>query len=107
MKRLALSILGGFLIPFVYTITTAPLTTYTENLTIHHLTYIPIGWPKLILHHFIPWSSFPFRDRDETALLIYMVGCDVIFYSLITYVLLLGFAKRKTIKQTSLPPLPK
>jgi hypothetical protein len=68
MKRLALAIVGGAAIPFLYSITAGPLSTYTENETLHRLWYIPIGWPRLILQRLVPLNVFPFRDEDSTAL---------------------------------------
>jgi hypothetical protein len=108
MKRLALAIVGGFAIPFLYTITVGPLSTYTENETLQWLWYIPVGWPKLILQRLVPLNAFPFRDEDSTALLIYIIGSDVVLYGLVSYFLLwvLSLSRRSKRTPPSVPPPP-
>ena len=49
MKRLALSVLGGFLIPFIYAIIFGPLSTYIENRTVNWLLVMPVRWPMILL----------------------------------------------------------
>ena len=105
MKRLIGSLVGGVAIPFVYSIIVGPLSTYTENVRVHQLIYVPIGWPKLLLQYFVPLSSFPFRDEDATTLLLYIIVSDVLLYAFLTYVLLTGLS-RATKAKSSLPPNP-
>jgi hypothetical protein len=107
MKRLALSLLCGFAIPFLYTIIVGPLSLYIENPTLNELADYPVRWPIFILYRFVPLESFPFRDQDSTALLIYIIGCDVLLYTILTYFLLWGFFKRtsKPSEPPSNPPL--
>jgi hypothetical protein len=102
MKRLALSLFGGFAIPFLYTIIVGPLSLYIESPTLNRLADYPVRWPIFILFRFVHLDSFPFRDQDSTALFIYIVGCDVILYTILTYLLLWGLATRKS--ETSDPP---
>lgn len=85
MKRLALSVICGSVIPFLYAISVGPVSTYIKDDTLNYLGYIPIGWPRLILYRLVPLNSFPFRDGDNTVLLVYIVGCDVVLYALLTY----------------------
>ena len=108
MKRLALAIIGGFAIPFLYAITAGPLSTYTENETLHWLWYIPIGWPKIILQRLVPLNTFPFRDEDSTPLLIYIIGLNVTLYGLLSYFVLLGLSLsiRSRRAQHNVPPPP-
>ena len=68
------------------------------------LGYIPIGWPKLLLMYIIPLDSFPFRNEDGTALLLYIIGCDVVLYASLTYFLLFALFVRK--KADHSPPMP-
>ncbi|MCM3869501.1 MAG: hypothetical protein ND895_02225 [Pyrinomonadaceae bacterium] len=105
MKRLALSLFGGFAIPFLYTIIAGPLSRYIESPILHRLVYYPVRWPILILYRFIPFDSTLFRDQNLPALFILIVACDVILYTILTYFLLRGFSKRKG-KPIDAPPNP-
>ena len=100
-----LSVLGGFLIPFLYTIIVGPLSLYIKSETLNQLADYPVRWPIHILYRLVPFGSFPFRDQDSTALLIYIIGCDVILYAILTYFLLWAFLKRKS-KAFDPPPNP-
>lgn len=51
---------------------------------------LPVRWPILILFRL---GVIPFES--ETGILVYLIVCDVALYTLLTYVLLLGFSKRK------------
>ncbi|HEX8457570.1 MAG TPA: hypothetical protein VF656_09750 [Pyrinomonadaceae bacterium] len=88
MKRVALSILGGFVIPFVYIVISGPPSNYVEDERILWLLYVPIGWPKLLYFYFsTPFSRDSFAE-NETVFLLYILGCDVLLYTLLTYVAL-------------------
>jgi predicted permease len=100
MKRVALALLGGFIIPFVYTIIAAPLSSYVTNKTIDRLLMYPVRWPILI---FFRLGFLPFDN--EIALFIYIVVCDVVLYSILSYFLLGRFFKPKK-RALSLPPEP-
>ena len=104
VNRLILSLLGGVLIPFCYAITSGPLSTYTENRAIHDLLYVPIGWPKLLLYRLFPIGSFPFSS--DMSLLLYMIGCNILFYAIVTYSFLLIRSYRSANKDERLPPPP-
>ena len=108
MKRLALAVICGFAIPFLYGITSGPLSTYTENETLQWLLYIPIGWPRLILQRLVPLDTFPFRDDDSTALLIFIIGSDLVFYGLLSYSVLwaLSLSRRSRIRERNVRPPP-
>lgn len=95
--------MGGVLIPFLYAIITGPLSTYIENQAIQNLLYAPIGWPKLLLYRIFPLGSFPFTN--ETALLIYIICCNVLFYGLITFCFLV-IRSRRSNKTGERPPSP-
>ena len=100
MKRLALAVAGGFVIPFLYAIVAAPLSSYITNPTLDRLLMFPVRWPILILFqlHFLPFEN-------EIAILVYIVVCNVILYSILGYVLLLGLTRRKKAALLS-PPEP-
>jgi hypothetical protein len=105
MKRVALSVIGGVAIPFIYSIIVGPLSTYTENDTVHWLIYVPIGWPKLVLYYLVSLNSFPFRDEDATVLLLYIIACDILLYAFVTYLFLLALLRPKKVGPPS-PPNP-
>jgi len=105
MKRLALSLFGGFAIPFLYTIIVGPLSLYIVDQTWNRLADYPVRWPIFILYRFVPLESFPFRDQDSTALLSYIIGCDVIVYAILSYFLLWAFSRRKA-GPSDAPPSP-
>jgi hypothetical protein len=104
MKRVVLSVIGGVAIPFIYSIIVGPLSTYTENDTLHRIIYVPIGWPKLILYYFVSLNSFPFRDEDATVLFLYIISCDILCYAFLTYLLLLALLRPKKARPS--PPNP-
>ena len=108
MKRLALSLVGGFAIPFLYTIIIGPASLYIESQTLNRFAAYPVRWPILILYRFASFDSlgsFPFRDQDSTILFLYIVICNVVAYAILTYTLLWVLSKRKS-KVYESPPQP-
>ena len=108
VKRLLLSLISGFLLPLIYTAIVGPLTLYIESDLLKSLLGAPVRWPIMILYFFVSFDAlgrFPFRDGDRNWLLLYLIICDVILYSTITYVLLARFWKRKPSSVAS-PPQP-
>lgn len=100
MKRLALSLIGGLLLPFLYSIIVGPLTPYIKNnRTLDLLAIVPIRWPILLLHQL---RVMPFER--ELWLLLYIVSCNVIFYGSLTYFVQFALSKRKNTSR--LPPTP-
>jgi|SRR5687767_2305225 len=96
MKRLALSVFGGFVIPSTYTVLAATVRPYLKSETLDQLAGYPIRWPLLILR------SLGFPGELDIATLLYLIGCNVFLYTLLTYCVLWGILKRKTIE--SVPP---
>jgi len=90
MKRLALAVVGGFVIPFVYSIIVGPLTPDIKNGSLDYFAMVPVRWPVLILFYF---GSFPFEN--EGILLLYLVGCNMALYTIFTYSLLWAFSRRR------------
>jgi hypothetical protein len=108
MKRLAVSVVGGFAIPFLYTIIIGPASLYIESQTLNRFAEYPVRWPILILYRFASFDSlgsFPFRDQDASLMFAYVVVCDVALYATLTYFLLWAFSKRKS-KVYESPPQP-
>ena len=100
MKRLALSIILGFLIPFLYAVIVAPLTPYIKNPTIDRLAMYPVRWPILVFYRM---GLVPFEN--EIALIVYIIVCNVVLYSLLGYILLWAVSKRRKGASHS-PPQP-
>jgi len=96
MKRLALSVFGGFVLPFAYAIIAVTLSPYVKSETLNLLAKYPVQWPLLILYRL----GFPVQKDIATVL--YIAGCNVLLYTLLTYSFLLVVLKRKTIE--SVPP---
>ena len=86
---------------------TGPLSIYVDDRKIRLLLNIPVGWPRLVYFHLLrPLTGMLLFD-NETALLLYIMACDVLLYTLVTYFALLVFSfKRVTIKEHSPPPPP-
>lgn len=100
MKRLALSVVGGFLLPFLYSIIVGPLTPYIKNnRPFDFLAMVPVRWPILLLNQL---RVMPFES--ELWLLLYIVSCNVIFYGSLIYFVQFALLKRK--KTSRLPPAP-
>ena len=108
MKRLALSVVGGFAIPFLYSIIIGPASVYINSQALNRFAEYPVRWPILILYRFVSFDSlgsFPFRDQDATIMFAYIVICDVVLYASLTYFLLWAFSKRRR-KAYESPPYP-
>ena len=100
MKRLALSLIGGFLLPFLYSIIVGPLTPYIKNnRPLDFLAMVPVRWPILLLYKF---GVMPFES--EVWLLLYIVSCNVIFYGSLIYFVQFALSKRK--ETSRLPSAP-
>jgi len=50
MKRLALSVVGGFVCPFLYTVIIGPASLYIKSQTLNQFAAYPVRWPILILY---------------------------------------------------------
>ena len=100
MKRLAVSIVGGITIPLLYGAIAGPLSTYIENDTLNHYLGYPVRWPILLLQRLFPIGI----PDNEVGLFLFIIGCDVFLYTLLTYCFLLAFTKPKA--PSDLPPPP-
>ena len=96
MKRLALSVFGGLVIPFTYAVIAATLSPYVKSETVNLLIGYPVRWPLLIPYRL----GFPVQK--DTATVLYIAGCNVLLYTLLTYCFLWAILKRKT--RESVPP---
>src|SRR3989442_1104473 len=105
MKRLALSLLGGCALPFLYEIVLSILLLWTKNRDLIVRLYYPLKWPILILFRLFPLGSFPLRPIDRAFLDLLVVICNGLLCSIPIYFLLWRFSRRKKPVQT-LPPDP-
>ena len=107
MKRLALSLVGGFAIPVLYTLALALFFLWTENLPLVLRLAYPVNWPTFILVHLFPLGSFPLRPGDRLFLIPLVIICDAVVYSIPIYLVLWRFSvrKRKSMR-LDLPPDP-
>ena len=106
MKRLLLSVVGGFGIPFLYIVIAGPLFPYIRDERINYLVWIPIGWPKVLYFYvFLRFSNRALNLEDD-ALLVIMIACNVILYGALTYSLLLLRSFRKAKVHAEPPPAP-
>ena len=88
--RLALSLLGGFLLPLLYLIIVGPLTNRTGNRTLNFFASVPVRWPILLLYRLDVLPS-----TNELWLMLYIVGANVVFYGSLIYFVLLALSRRK------------
>jgi hypothetical protein len=104
MKRFLLSLLGGFVIPLLYTVITGPLSVYIKSERINHLLWIPVGWPQLLYYHLFPVSYNSPLLPDDAVFAIQIV-CDVALYGGLTYLFLLMRSLKRP-KAYDEPPAP-
>jgi hypothetical protein len=100
MKRLALSVFGGFVIPFACAVMAFTLSRYVKSETLNLLAGYPVRWPLLFLYRL----GFPIEK--DIATLLYIVGCNVLLYTLLTYCFLWAILKRKTRESVPAPNPP-
>ncbi len=107
MKRLALSLLGGFAVPFGYYIALGLLLLWTKNWALVSRLGYPVRWPIPILFHLFHFGSFPLRRGDRTFLILLVFICNAVLYSIPIYFLLWGFSiRRRKAVRGDLPPDP-
>lgn len=105
MKRLALSLIGGFAIPFLYTISLALVLIWTERPSLVLRFAYPVNWPTVILVRLLPSGSFPLRPEDRVFLVLLVTIFNVVLYSIPVYLLLsLAFSLRKRRASRVNPP---
>ena len=107
MKRLALSLVGGFAIPALYTLALALVFLWTKNVRLVLRLRFPVAWPRYVLVHLVPLGSFPLRPGDRLFLIPLVIICDAVVYSIPIYLLVSRFSTRKRkAARVDLPPDP-
>lgn len=109
MKRLLMSVAGGFVLPIVVACITGPLSTYTEDRTLRLLLDIPTGWPRILYFRFGDPLSQGSLSNNETLFFVFIIGCDILLYAILTYVALSAFSmlRRKGVEYGQPPPPPR
>jgi|SRR5687767_5806444 len=105
MKRLLVSVFGGFALPFLYSILIGPLSPHIGNERIRYVLWLPIGWPNILYTLLFPPFSGRSPNIGVNILLVINILGNVIFYSTLTYIFLLWRLLRKS-KTVCQPPLP-
>ena len=108
IARLILSLVGGVVLFLAVSIATLMLPTYyTNNHTIYTLLMLPSRWPRYAYVYLYPGNPKPSLIFDDTASLLTLIACDLVFYSLIVYALIAAFSvvRRRKVKY-DLPPPP-
>jgi hypothetical protein len=104
---MGLSLLGGFVIPALYTLALALFFLWTKNVRLVLRLRFPVAWPRYVLVHLVPLGSFPLRPGDRLFLIPLVFICDAVVYSIPIYLLLwrISMRNRKTVR-VDLPPDP-
>lgn len=103
MKRAALSLLGGVVIPFCYAVTAGPLSTYVSDPRLQTLLLVPVRWPALLLERFL---FTPLLRMGETTFLLIIVFGNIVAYSIMTYIILWAVSLRRRPATFDRPPPP-
>ena len=108
MKRLALSLFYGFAIPVTYNLALGLLMVRTKNFSLILRLSYPVSWPMLILFRLLPLDSFPYvlRPENRLFLVLLVIICDGLVYSIPIYFLLWRFSIRRKAVRLDLPPDP-
>jgi hypothetical protein len=106
MKRLLISLLCGFLIPLIYALVVAPASGYLPHEGLRHLSGLPVRWPIIILKNYVysRWPPGSFPIKNELALMLYLIICNVALYGSLTYFILWSLKKRPESRMS--PPEP-
>jgi hypothetical protein len=104
MKRLLLSVLCGFVVPFVYAAVAAPLSFYIESERLKYLLWVPVGWPRILQLRLFNSPRILFIGGTASAVI--QIVCDVALYASLTYILLTLRSHRKRKTYTEPPPPP-
>ena len=109
MKRLALSLFYGFAIPVAYNFALGLLMAWTKNLSLIMRLSYPVSWPMFIFFRLLPPDSIVYwlRPEKRLSLVLLVIICDGLLYSIPIYFLLWGFSTRKRkAERVDLPPEP-
>ena len=103
MKRLLLSLVGGFVIPLLYAVIVGPLSVYIKSERINHLLWMPIGWPQILCFYLFP-MSYSTPSLPDGAMFAIQIVCDVTLYGSLTYLFLLTRSLKRPKAYDEPPP---
>jgi hypothetical protein len=109
MKRLALSLFYGFAIPITYNLALGLLMVWTKNSSLILRLSYPVSWPMLILFRLLPPDAIVYwlRPEKRLSLVLLVIICDGLLYSIPIYFLLWRFSlRRRKAVRIDLPPEP-
>jgi hypothetical protein len=103
LKRLLLSVVLGFLIPFSYVLTLFKLRRLRRS--IFEVVITPIRWPFSLMMYFLGRQP---TKQELPAAFVFLMVCNVALYGSLIYLVLLAVAavRRKRATVPSPPPLP-
>jgi len=102
-----LSLVGGVILFLAVSIITGILSTYfPRTSTIYTLLELPSRWPRYAYVYLYPGYPKPSLVFADTASLITLISCDVVFYSLIvsSFITMFSLTRRRKIKHDPPPP---
>jgi len=87
IKRLVLSVIGGFGIPFLYSVITGPLSLYIESERIRHLLWITnrLAPNDLLLLLFLHTAFQNTHQPRQYCLFILQIALNVMLYGFLTF----------------------
>lgn len=106
MKRLSLSLIGGLGFPCLYAIMAGPLSLFIESYAFRQILYAPIGWSRLAYFYLAAFFHPHTLHIKENTFIAIIILCNVLFYSVVTYVVLSLYAGREARAKIEEPPLP-
>lgn len=97
MKRLLQSIAGGFLIPALLLVIAAIIGGTFEFDRLGAVFVYLAAFPLVPIGHFLPASDSPAANAPLIRIALYLTAllCDIIIYSLVTYIFLWWRARRR------------
>ncbi len=107
MKRLVLSLFYGFAMPVTYNLALGLLLVWTKNLSLIMRLSYPVSWPMFVFFRLLPSDAIVYwlRPEKRLSLVLLVISCDGLLYSIPIYFLLWGFSTRKRkAKRVDLPP---
>lgn len=86
-----LSAAVGVCIPFFYIVPAGLLSAYAQNSTLSFWLDLPIEWPLFLYYYLNGPPPHPLAGYD-IGILTFILGCDVLLYTLVAYLLLCLFS---------------
>lgn len=97
MKTLALSVIGGVLIPFCCAVAAGLIINYTGDTNIASALFVPVTWPRILYTDLflLRGGSSIFGD-EEIDLWAFLVVGNLLLYGLLTYLALWARSRKRS-----------